>query len=272
MSVINNTYTVLINSKLRSSGTNENFYITLPQNLKDNVNNYQYVYLQNAIIPKSYYLIEDTRNTFILQESGSITTITIPIGGYSRRSFQGVIENLLNSNTKHSIVYTISYPTVSSQSDTGKYTISATNPLNKQISLIFNEWVYEQFGFDKSSTNTFTTTITSTNVIKMQREDSIIIHTDILSSENDNDILGVIFSQSDPNFSSIVYQPLEYEISSKKIKPNNFNSIRITLTNEDDQVINLNGQNIVMVLVFWSPTPLYRKALGYINYLLSKEK
>lgn len=64
--------TFLIDSSKRISGSTSDFtyQLNIPKNKQ-----YDYVCVLQAIIPKSYYLIQAGLNTFTLQENGVNTTI-----------------------------------------------------------------------------------------------------------------------------------------------------------------------------------------------------
>ena len=76
---INNPYYVYVNSRNRLDGTDSDFSynVKFPPGL-----DVDHVTVLNALIPKSYYLIQLGHNTFDLQEGNSIVTIPIPVGNY----------------------------------------------------------------------------------------------------------------------------------------------------------------------------------------------
>jgi hypothetical protein len=243
MSIITKKTIYYIDSHQRLSGDHNDFSyrIQFPPS-----NDYTHVCLLSAVIPKSYYLVQSGYNTFVLRENGVDTTITVPVGNYGATSFRTVVQGLLNTNTSQGWSYTITYPNISNSSNTGKYTYTCDlgNP-----SFIFTNALYEQFGFEPNSTNTFTAqTLTSRDVIKMQVEDTLYLHSDIASNGKD-DILNEIFIGSSPDYSSIKYQCVDVDAYSKELQTNSSNIYRFWLTNEDDVIMNLNGLNIVLTLL-----------------------
>jgi hypothetical protein len=138
MSIITKKTIFYVNSHKRLSGEHNNFsyQIQLPPN-----NDYTYVCLLSAVIPKSYYLVQQGYNSFILRENGIDTTITIPIGNYSATSFRTVVQGLLNNNTSQAWSYSITYPNISTSANTGKYiyTCAGGNP-----SFVFGEGLYDR--------------------------------------------------------------------------------------------------------------------------------
>ena len=173
-----------VDSRNRISGTDSNFTFAIPLK-KDET--FTHVCILDAVIPKSYYLIRAGKNTFTLVENGTLITVTIPTGNYSRRSFQATLQTLLTAASLNGWTYTITYPTATSAADTGKYIYTVTNNSGSQPSFIFTTNVFEQLGFNLNSTHTFSNnTITSANVIKMQQEDALFIHSDIASNGKDS--------------------------------------------------------------------------------------
>lgn len=269
MSIIQNSATIVINSKDRNNGTNSDFSYTIPDIFQKQ--KFEYVCLLSALIPKSYYLVPQN-STFTLDEDGSQVIITVPEGNYTRSTFSSKIATLLNTNSPNNWSYSIDYA-LSNDTQTGKYTYNITGNGGLPASLIFTDKLYEQFGFNENSSNTFTSSLESDNVIKMQRENAILILCDLTENINEgNQVIGSIFGQDYPYLTSIQYEMNgDLEAKSKKIKEGVINNIHIKITDENFNVLDMNGQNSVFILLFWSPRPIYKKISGYINYLLAKE-
>ena len=104
MSITNQHY-IYINSRDRISGTDENFTYNMnfPSDLE-----FTHVVCLNALIPKSYYLIQngELENIFQLDENGTTITITVPIGSYLLNSFKTTIGALLTNASPNSLTYT----------------------------------------------------------------------------------------------------------------------------------------------------------------------
>ncbi len=211
-----------------------------------------------AIIPKSYYLVNTPYNTIILEENGVQTTITMTPWNYNVKSFATLIGTLLTESSFYGWTYAITYPNAVTQIDTGKLTYSVSGNGDVQPSFIFpsTSLLYEQFGFNASSTNLFIeNSITSSNVVKFQVEDVIFIHSN-LSSNNDmsakNDVLQEIYASSTPNFSNIIYQNSgAVEAYSKRLFCQNNNIYSFTLTDEKENSISLNGLNCVLTVLVY---------------------
>jgi hypothetical protein len=194
----------------------------------------------------------------ILVENGVQTTVTVTPGNYNVKSWATVFASLLNAASSQGWTYFIYYPNSITQVDTGKFTYKVTGNGTNQPSFIFpsTSSLHEQAGFSQSSTNTFVDNLlTSSNVVKFQVEDVIFIHSN-LSSNNDhsanNDVLQEIYSSSTPNFSNIVYQNSgAIEAYSKRLVTQNNNVYNFVLTNEKQNLINLNGLNCVFTILIY---------------------
>lgn len=237
--------TLYINSKNRTHGDSTDFSVQLdlPREIE-----FDRVVCLAASIPKSFYLIGHD-SIFYLNEGILQAAITMPRGNYSLSAFKSTVISLLNAHSPNNWTYNVSYPARSS-TDTGKlrYTVSGNT---SQPSLQFTEKLYEQFGFDKNSTNQFTLgTLDSTNVINLQKESTLYIHSDMCDSGNDN-ILASVYANDSTDFGSITYKYQDAHVESKKLVSNKSNTFRFYLTDEDEVPINLNGQNWVMTLLFF---------------------
>ena len=247
MSHIEDSLEVQVNSRegKRLEGTNERFTYKFDFKSTDDFNR---VCVLGATIPKSYYTIQSGKNTFTLRENGTDTTITVTAGCYTRTSFKTVIQNLLNAGTSQGWVYTVKIPNTLNAPDTGKYTYTITGGHN--ATFIFTDYVFEAMGFNRNSTNAFAGgIITSANVVKLQQEDCLFLRSSLIANGT-GDILQV-FYPSASDYGNITYQCPSPEFHSKKIAYNNTNSYSFVLTNEDGEVMDLNGLNMNFTLLFW---------------------
>lgn len=183
-----------IDSRNRIEGTDSNFLCQLDFAR-------EYYYLQ-AKIPKSYYLVGRGENTFTLTEGILSTTITIPVGNYTRTNLKTTLQATLTQSSPNGWVYAVSVPS-SSQPETGKYTFTVTG--NGGVQPIFTSSIclWEQIGFNENSVNTFSANqLTSTNVVKLQIEDFVYIHSDMCTNGNDS-ILQAIYVADIQDYSNI---------------------------------------------------------------------
>jgi hypothetical protein len=196
MSLIKNNQRQIfyINSYNRISGTNSNF------SYKFNINatiNYTHVVVLQASIPKTYYLISQNYNTFILQENATQIIIAISVGTYNKNSFRLALQNLLTNNSVNHWTYTITAINPDIQVDTGLYTFNVSTN-SSQPSIIFsgdNNNCYEQMGFMANSVNTFVSNqLISVNVVNFSLESTLFIHSDICQNKLQDNILQEIYT------------------------------------------------------------------------------
>ena len=234
-----------VDSHQRVSGTHSDFNFVL-----EFQDEYDHAVVLQANIPKSYYIVQNGSNTFLLQEGLATVVVTIPYGNYSRLSFRAQLQTSLNNSSPNGWVYVVSIPNTSITADTGYYYFSVTGN-SSQPSFILNDGLYEQIGFDPNSMNTFTSnTLVSKNVVKFQAEDNLYIHSDLCSNGTD-DILQEIFGVDNPSFGNIVYQCQTVESYAKPIASNRNNVYHFYLTDEDGAPIDLNGQNFTFTLLLF---------------------
>ena len=140
---VTNPYYVYVNSRDRIAGTDENFTynIQFPDGEYDNV------VCLNALVPKSYYLIQagPLENIFQLKENSTTVTITVPIGSYLLSAFKTTIGTLLTNNSPNGLTYTLTFPSELG-ANTGKWTFTQNNG-SIVSSIIVNEHFFEPFGF-----------------------------------------------------------------------------------------------------------------------------
>jgi len=210
----------------------------------------------NALIPKSYYLIQSGFNVFTLTEKGVDTQITVPIGCYLLNTFSSVVANLLTSNSPNGWTYTISFPNINTSANTGKYTFTVSGNAGNQpsIKMPLNGNIYKPFGFNLGSTNAFVAnTLVSTNVVKLQVEDRLFINSNIHQSGSlvDGSVIQDINGSASPDFSVITWQCPDILPYAKPLRSKDDNTYSFSLTNEDGQLLDLNGQNINFTLLFF---------------------
>lgn len=253
---------IQLNSLDRIAGTNGNMIIDMP--IDQDQHDFDSVCLISASIPKSYYLIQQGFNTFILQEDATPKTIIIDPGNYSVSSFIVKIITILNIESPNGLTYSASF-----NYDTGKLTFFVV-PNAFVSSFIFTNAVFEVFGFNSNSTNTLTGfKLTSVNVVDFAVEVNIFIRSDICSVQN-NDILASISSAGVPNFSYIRYICPDILACTRPISKFN-NQHRFTLTNDrsnddiEQQILNLNGVNMILTLLLYKKSNISEIIKQYIK-------
>lgn len=255
MALVTQSKIFYVNSRNRVSGTDSDFLYAfeMPPDAK-----FDKVCVLQIAIPKSYYLIK-ANESFTLTESKSQVAIIIPVGNYTRKSFAATLQGILNSSSPNGYIYTITYPTSSTVPDTGKYTYAVTNNSGVQPIFTFGSSndLWDHMGFASASTNTFTTDVlVSTQVINLQKENTLYLHSDIANNGSDN-VLQEVFSVESPDYASIVFQQHNIEGYAKDIVGVANNVYRFYLTDENDAAIDLNGQNFNLTLVMYKKNNIY---------------
>jgi len=241
---IKNSRIYYINSRNRIGGTNENFQYKIEMNPL--IDNFNHACVLQASIPKSYYLVQDKHNTFTLREDLKEATITITPGNYTYSTIMTEIVDKLNSSSPSGWTYSCSFT-----KSTGKFTFTVSNNADIQPSFVFDIHLYEVFGFEKNSTNVFNAnSLTSTNIINLQLETTLYIISDLVETRGKN-VLQEIFVSSSPDLGHITYLCRDVMAYSKKLSTNKSNIYKFVLTNEDDEVMNLNGINMVFSLLLY---------------------
>lgn len=266
---VRNPYFLYVNSRERLSGTDSDF--TYAVNYPEG-EEFTHCVLLNALIPKSYYLIQNNTtldDKFQLDENGTTVTITVPLGNYTLTTFKNTIGALLTAASPNGLTYTLSYP-ANNMPDTGRWTYAQNNAAI-QSTIICNEHLYEPFGLLRGSTNAFIgATLTSTAVIKMQSEDRLLISSSLINNGRDS-ILASINSTSSINYSSINYECPDCQFYSHQIKKQ-LNTVSFTLTDEDFEVISTNGLNINLSILFYRADPVYDQIRDVIKMILLEKK
>ncbi len=268
MSFIKSQRTLYVNSRNRSSGTDSDFMYTFEFPFD---NKFTHCAILQCIIPKSYYLVQNGYNTFILSEDSMQVIVTVPIGNYSRSLFRTTIQGLLNSSSPNGYVYVVTQPP-STVPDTGKYTFTVTGNMGIQPIFIFtNNNLNEQFGFEETSQNQFVSdSLESLNVIKMQIEDALFIRSTICDNVNDN-IIQAVFLSNNPDYSELYFESPDVQAYSKKISHNTSRTYRFWITDEGGIPIYFNGQNIVFSLLLYEKEDIFRLMEDYIKLRLMEK-
>ena len=196
-------------------------------------------------------------------------TVSVPIGSYLLSAFKTVIGNLMTAASPNGLTYTLTYPP-SSGADTGKWTYTQNNGAI-QSSIIVNQHFFEPLGFEANSTNAFTgTTLVSTCVIKLQSEDRLMIWSNIVNNNGRDSILVSINSTTSINYSSIAWECPAPGYYSHLLTSQNNNTYSFCLTDENGELIQLNGLNMNLTLLFYKKEPIFDQIRNFMKLALLK--
>ena len=266
MSLIKSQQIVHVNSAFRSAGTDSNFDISV--NLQKN-NSFTHIAVLSASIPKSYYLIGQGENTFIIRENDVDYTITVPVGNYTVTSLIYVLNNLFTGDTSH---YSVSFPDGKTSAQTGKLTFSHNNAHHDSALVFESNHLPEVLGFARGSTNNFiisgnTSTLVSMHIANFQRESTLFLRSSCASNGGEDDILLELFASGNPDLSNINFESSgNLEEHSKILKDSQSNNYSFYLTDEFGQGINLNGINMLITLCFYEKNEISSLMTGFIKY------
>jgi hypothetical protein len=275
---ISNLITYNLNSKNRSSGTNDNFTINidLPSDIARSINK---VSVTQVCVPKSWYFLQTGSNNLHLYEevigSGNkqLINIIIPEGNYSKLQLYNKLGSLMTLNSLNGVTYT--FTDEHNDYDTGKLKINATNNNIKTYLYFFDNDIYECMGFNKNVEYEFISSIVSVNIINLNRENNIYLKSNIVNNRNNDMITGsnvlcCVYSAANKDFSYIIQQ---YNMIDNMKDFVNNSSMNFYLTNEDNKSILLNGVDMSLQINFFSYTsykPFFDKINNYLNFSLIK--
>lgn len=266
--MISNLYSFNIDSKLRISGTDDNFEfrIDLDNEKRKLINMCAISYIS---IPKSYYLVDEFNCFFSLIENNYLIQLNIPFGNYTKNQIKQKLKDVLNASTVNNIIYDVI--DAATDREIGKITITATN--NTIIKkLIFGSEINEIFGFEKNIEYTFTSSITSVNIINLNQENTLYLKSNIVTNNYNqlgNNTLQVVYCGNIAPFSYIVDQ---YDIIYNMKPYINQEIFNFSLVNENGNRINLNGVNMSFILNLFTFTNINNKISNYIDYKILNDK
>lgn len=207
-----------------------------------------------ASIPKSFYLIATGFNTFTLIENGVTSTVTIPVGNYTRRALQLTLQTVLNDASPGHLAYTVTVPNAASEVDTGKFGYTVV-PDTSQVSFVFGQTYQpcEALGFDIGSTNQFFFgSLRSSNVCRLQAKSTIYIKSNCVDNGGTG-ILQAVFG-ADPDFSVINFQIGNaggISANRKELIISRNNRFVFIITDEDGVQLDTNGLSVAFSLLIW---------------------
>ena len=263
MALISSKRIFYIDSNNKFDGSNSDFTIQL--DIGDN--KYDHAVVLQVNIPKSYYLIQNGRNTFTLQEGLSQASVTIPIGNYTRSSFKVQLQTSLNAASPNNWQYVVLIPNTAITGDTGHYTYNVTGNSSQPIFIIGN-YLYEQLGLNPNTTNTFiSNSLSSVNVVNFQPKNTLYIHSDLCSNGTDN-VLQEVFGVESPSYGNLVFQTPSVEGYAKEITLINSNTYHFYLSDEDGNTIDLNGQSLTFTLLLFKKEDVYNMAKQFMKLMI----
>jgi hypothetical protein len=227
-------------------GSSSDIFFSLKETLSSHSDN-EFITLsvQNAQIPISFYNISNLYNYLDIRENDVTFSIQIQSGNYNIYQFINALTSLLNNNSPNLLTYTLTYSTIRN-----KITIKH-NDSDITTTLLFQSGsnAYRDIGpllGCVDDFNVYNYDLELPNTVNMMPTNSLYIRTS-LSSKNAiatrvngyTDILSKIPINSPPN-TVLFYQNITFYKINTNISQLSY--INIRLTDEDNDLIDLNGQ------------------------------
>lgn len=252
MNIFKDTQDIIINSAFRQSGTDSNFLYFMSD--LDRSIDWERVSVVNVSIPKSFYMVDDARNSFkVSHDNGAtFTTLTLSNGNYTRESMKLELTNKLN--TIGTYIYSITYNRINSAVDNGKYTFNVTNNITQPI-FLFDNRLCEIIGFNQDQYVFNSNSLVSVNVANLNFENNLYLKSDITSANKG--ILCNITTTENQSYSYINYTSQNIHEYSRVYRNDGGCLFQFSLVNEFDQEMNLNGVNLVIVLRLYTINTIY---------------
>lgn len=243
-----------VDSAKRSSGTVTDFTFDLTLPINHNM-----VSLVNISFPRSNYLVEEGKNTFIISSSGVETEYVMDVGNYDELSFETAVTALIPG-------------TCTINDRTAKLTITGTSG----DFLIFpvGSTLYHPFGFLKESSNEFVDNqLESETVCNFRPLSRLYLTTDAVSDVSGHkygSILEVIPINYTSDFSANTWFNTQIYQTGKLLTGHHPNQpslistgILFRLLDEDDNVVDFNNLSFQFTLKTWREKSNYDKFIEH---------
>jgi hypothetical protein len=254
--MLGNPYYAFVDSDYALEGEAGKFTykINIPKNRE-----YTHVSLLQASIPKTYYLVREGANSLILTEDSSTVSIDITPGNYSMHSFRSVLQSLLTSHSPNGYTYIVSQPNTSTQSSTGKYTItvSGNGLIQPIISFPSSSGIYAQCGFAEGSSNQFAAdTLVSSRVVNFNNITGLMVLSNMIEgigadSRHGSAVLQEIYQFNTTDYSNVGFQNADPLNTAKPLISSHPDVVEFSITDLDDNVINFNGGSVNFSLIIF---------------------
>jgi hypothetical protein len=227
--------------------TSSNFTFSFNKDIKRIVE----IYISSIHVPYSFYAISDYNNTFTMN-NGNIT-ITIPPGNYTTTTICAILKSLIDSafnDTTTNVIFSYS---------TFKLTITRGIAFNIDAVIYPYTNAAKILGFNTSSQVAFS--VTSDSAINISGPNYIVLHSKVLSHPINNKILYSDDTYTDVlatipvdvgvgeilSLTNTVPLPIKYSYKYNYVAGS---AIDFTITDEFGNILNLNGGDVAIQLVF----------------------
>ena len=239
---------VYVNSAYRTQGNSHDFIIDLSQQIKPN-NDYDSICLLNFTCPKSYYLIDEQNNGFIVNEGLTQTIINIPSGNYDFITLRATLQTLLQACT---FTYTVFANQIS-----GKYEFTVSNNTSQPEFQFITDSPHKVLGFEVGNYTFSANSLIGPNIVNFQRTNTLELCSDIVKKSIFASII-----QNSPDFSNITYTEFNASLASQELIKNNINAVRFYLLDGNTgKPLLLNGLNFSFTFCIYKKNNYYEHML-----------
>lgn len=241
--------------------------LPIPTSLID----FTHVSVSSLSIPKTFYTLPSDAKIIISENNQPEHVLVFSKGNYTSQTFLSILNNKF-ATAGLDYDYVLTYPDLSLEPDTGKYTLTVSNNLGNDVDItIEDEYLSGMLGLDVNTTYTFSSTLESDNVISFQVYDKLIIKSNLVA--NQSALLQDVVSSANPYFSNIVYQNTNLLANAKRIESNVMknNIFTFTILNSLNKPIDLNGSTWSIVIAFFTIDPVFKVVREYIEMMVMEE-
>lgn len=224
-----------INSRHRAHGTPGDFTVAVPNSmlaLSGNRRGRIKISVIDAVINRCWYTVQETNNSFQVFDGSTTTSHDLPLGYFTALTLRTIIAGMLPA-------WSIGW-----SKETNKLTLVPPND-GRTYRLTFGDASCELFGFAPGAapSGTHARPIVSDRPIKVNRENALLVHTDIPRAENSivDNVLQPQFVESDilikipvtaAPFDNVVFTAGAGDLYAFVTTSTNINTIRFWITDE----------------------------------------
>ena len=243
-------------------------------------------------IPISFYCVRNGKNTFQCSEDGgtSWTNIVLSNGNYNLDNLVIQLQAKLNASMTYTYIVKTATTDDINAPETGKLYFTASNITGQQPKFRFylsnddtSDTLFEALGFnfygetynDGAIFSFVNDQLTSPNVVQLNPENYIKIYCSAISGFDNNNIKGsqpflVLNTRQVIPFSNMVFNNPDLLAYSRRCNKRS-NTITFTITDEYDNILDLNGINWSITCIFFERENLSDKINNYIKYIINKD-
>jgi hypothetical protein len=214
--------------------------------------NLKQVAVSQVILTNSFYNVDSTNNTIIFQEfngsANSTRTATITTyGNYSIPNLITALGSAMSSASAYSRTYTVTVSAITElltiTASGGSFNVQPSGGLNLIL------------GFSRSSVSATGASCTGSRIYNLTRYANLILSSNICKGDTFNTIVDASQGVLDlipigQSTSGDIYTYIPPVLQWRNLSGDKVNQIRLTLTDDFNNIVNLNGGYISVYLIF----------------------